>query len=94
MDKQLGVLKMSQVQSERRTVEAERRLDELIQGQAITEQEARKSIEAQQDLDDLKQQLSVAKSENLVNIPPLSLFSLFFFKLYVYILFLFLPVNV
>ena len=92
MDKQLGVLKMSQVQSERRTVEAERRLDELIQGQTITEQEARKSVEAQQDLDHLKQQLTAAKSENLVNIPPLSLF--FCFKLYVYILFLFLPVNV
>lgn len=75
VDKQLGLLKMSQEQSERRTVDAERRLDELIQGQAITEQEAQKAVEAQQDLDDLKQQLSVMKSENLVNT---SLFYFFF----------------
>ncbi|KZC15117.1 PREDICTED: huntingtin-interacting protein 1 [Dufourea novaeangliae] len=65
VDKQLGLLKMSQEQSERRTVEAERRLDELIQGQAIGEQEARKAVEAQQDLDDVKQQLNTAKAENL-----------------------------
>ncbi|XP_076246002.1 huntingtin interacting protein 1 isoform X2 [Calliopsis andreniformis] len=65
VDKQLGLLKMSQEQSQRRTTEAERRLDELIQGQAITEQEAQKAVEAQHDLDDLKQQLGVVKSENL-----------------------------
>lgn len=67
MDKQLGMLKMSQEQSQRRTVEAERRLEELIQGQAITEQEARKAVEAQHDLDDVKQQLNDTKTENLVN---------------------------
>ncbi|XP_026668374.1 huntingtin-interacting protein 1 isoform X2 [Ceratina calcarata] len=64
VDKQLGMLKMSQDQAERRTVEAERRLEELIQGQAITEQEARKAVEAQHDLDDLKKQLTDAKTEN------------------------------
>lgn len=62
------MLKMSQQQAERRTFEAERRLEELIQGQAITEQEARKAVEAQHDLDDVKQQLNDAKTENLVNI--------------------------
>ncbi|XP_060822477.1 huntingtin-interacting protein 1 isoform X1 [Bombus pascuorum] len=65
VDKQLGTLKMSQQQAERRTFEAERRLEELIQGQAITEQEARKAVEAQHDLDDVKQQLNDAKTENL-----------------------------
>ncbi|XP_033194528.2 huntingtin interacting protein 1 isoform X1 [Bombus vancouverensis nearcticus] len=65
VDKQLGMLKMSQQQAERRTFEAERRLEELIQGQAITEQEARKAVEAQHDLDDVKQQLNDAKTENL-----------------------------
>lgn len=58
---------MSQEQSERRTLEAERRLEELIQGQAITEQEAQKAVEAQHDLDDVKQQLNDAKTQNLVN---------------------------
>lgn len=58
---------MSQEQSERRTLEAERRLEELIQGQAITEQEARRAVEAQHDLDDVKQQLNDAKTQNLVN---------------------------
>ncbi|KAG9438292.1 huntingtin-interacting protein 1 isoform X2 [Apis mellifera carnica] len=43
VDKQLGMLKISQEQSERRTTEAERRLEELIQGQAITEQERKKN---------------------------------------------------
>ncbi|XP_031773653.1 huntingtin-interacting protein 1 isoform X2 [Apis florea] len=65
VDKQLGMLKMSQEQSERRTTEAERRLEELIQGQAITEQERKKTVEAQHDLDDVKQQLNDAKTENL-----------------------------
>ncbi|KAK9293743.1 hypothetical protein QLX08_011399 [Tetragonisca angustula] len=65
VDKQLGMLKMSQEQSERRTLEAERRLEELIQGQAITEQEAQKAVEAQHDLDDVKQQLNDAKTQNL-----------------------------
>lgn len=58
---------MSQEQSERRTVEAERRLEELLQGQALTQQEAKKAVEAQQDLDDVKQQLNDVKTENLVN---------------------------
>nr|XP_012141822.1 PREDICTED: huntingtin-interacting protein 1 isoform X2 [Megachile rotundata] len=65
VDKQLGLLKMSHEQSERRTVEAERRLDELLQGQAITQQEAKKAVEAQQDLDDIKRQLNDVKTENL-----------------------------
>ncbi|XP_016772136.1 huntingtin-interacting protein 1 isoform X2 [Apis mellifera] len=65
VDKQLGMLKISQEQSERRTTEAERRLEELIQGQAITEQERKKTVEAQHDLDDVKQQLNDAKTENL-----------------------------
>lgn len=65
VDKQLGILKMSHEQSERRTVEAERRLDELLQGQAITQQEAKKAVEAQQDLDDIKRQLNDVKTENL-----------------------------
>lgn len=67
VDKQIGVLKMSHEKSERRTLEAERRLDELIQGQAISEQEVRKAVDAQQDLDDVKEQLNVTKAENLVN---------------------------
>lgn len=61
------MLKISQEQSERRTTEAERRLEELIQGQAITEQERKKTVEAQHDLDDVKQQLNDTKTENLVN---------------------------
>ncbi|XP_076177361.1 huntingtin interacting protein 1 isoform X1 [Ptiloglossa arizonensis] len=65
VDKQIGVLKMSHEKSERRTLEAERRLDELIQGQAISEQEVRKAVDAQQDLDDVKEQLNVTKAENL-----------------------------
>lgn len=65
VDKQLGMLKISQEQSERRTTEAERRLEELIQGQAITEQERKKTVEAQHDLDDVKQQLNDTKTENL-----------------------------
>ncbi|XP_078049059.1 huntingtin interacting protein 1 [Augochlora pura] len=66
VDKQLGLLKVSQAQSERRTNDAERRLDELMQAQTINEQEGRKIVEAQQDLDDLKQQLHSTKSENMV----------------------------
>ncbi|XP_076631094.1 huntingtin interacting protein 1 [Colletes latitarsis] len=65
VDKQIGLLKISQEKSERRTVEVERRLDELIQSQDITEQEARKAIEGQQDLDNIKEQLNTTKAENL-----------------------------
>lgn len=81
------MLKMSQEQSERRTLEAERRLEELIQGQAITEQEAQKAVEAQHDLDDVKQQLNDAKTQNLVNT------FLFFPSVCVYVYFYFVPVK-
>lgn len=56
VDKQLGLLKMSQEQSERRSLEAERHLDELKNlYQART----------QQDMDDINKQLATVKAENL-----------------------------
>ncbi|XP_031837617.1 huntingtin interacting protein 1 [Nomia melanderi] len=65
VDKQLGLLKMSQEEAQRRRIEVERRLDELVQAPAINEQEGQKIVEAQQDLDDMKQQLDTTKAENL-----------------------------
>lgn len=67
VDKQLGLLKMSQEEAQRRRIELERKLDELVQAPAINEQEGQKIVEAQQDLDDMKQQLDTTKTENLVN---------------------------
>ncbi|XP_015598215.1 huntingtin-interacting protein 1 isoform X2 [Cephus cinctus] len=65
VDKQLGGMKIVQEQSERRTQEAEQRLQELVQGQATVEQEAQRVAQARADLDDVRKQYDAAKTENL-----------------------------
>lgn len=65
-DKQLGGIKIIQQQLERRTLTAEQRLQELVQGQATTEQEAQRVAEARADLDEVRQQFDASKTENLV----------------------------
>lgn len=67
VDKQLGGIKLAQEQAERRTVEAEQRLQELIEGQTTAEQEAQRVAQARADLDDVRKQYDAAKTENLVN---------------------------
>lgn len=53
-------------QSERRTQEAEQRLQEQVQGQATVEQEAQRVIQARADLDEVRKEYDAAKTENLV----------------------------
>lgn len=65
VDKQLGGVKIMQEQSERRTLEAEQRLQELIQGQATAEQEVQRVAQARAELDDVRKQFDAAKTENL-----------------------------
>ncbi|KAG7189683.1 hypothetical protein KM043_017354 [Ampulex compressa] len=65
VDKQLGGIKLLHEQSERRTLEAEQRLTELIQGQATSEQEAQRVAQARQDLDNLRKEFDAVKAENL-----------------------------
>ncbi|XP_043495410.1 huntingtin-interacting protein 1 isoform X1 [Polistes fuscatus] len=65
VDKQLGGVKIQQEQSERRAIEAEQRLQELIQGQATAEQEAQRVAQARADLDDVRKEFDAAKTQNL-----------------------------
>lgn len=57
---------MAQEQAERRTLEAEQRLQEFIEGQTTAEQEAQRVAQARADLDDVRKQYDAAKTENLV----------------------------
>ncbi|XP_043482205.1 huntingtin-interacting protein 1 isoform X2 [Leptopilina heterotoma] len=65
VDKQLGSLKIMQEQSDRRTVEAEQRLQELIQGQATSDQEAQRVAQARADLDEVRKKFDDVQTENL-----------------------------
>ncbi|XP_012270446.1 huntingtin-interacting protein 1 isoform X2 [Orussus abietinus] len=65
VDKQLGGIKIVQEQAERRTQEAEQRLQELVQGQTTAEQEAQRVAQARADLDDVRKQFDESKTENL-----------------------------
>lgn len=65
LDKELGGLKISQEQSERRTLKAEERLQELLQGQGSAEQEAQKVTQARKDLEDVRKRLDAVQTENL-----------------------------
>lgn len=55
-----------QEQSDRRTVEAEQRLQELIQGQATADQEAQRVAQARADLDEVRKKFDDVQTENLV----------------------------
>lgn len=66
VDKQLGSIKILQEQSERRCVEADQRLQELIQGQATAEQEIQRVTQARAELDNVRTQFDAVKTENLV----------------------------
>ncbi|XP_014214234.1 huntingtin-interacting protein 1 [Copidosoma floridanum] len=65
VDKQLGSMKLTLDQSERRTLEAEQRLDEQIQGQATVEQEAQRVVQARADLEEVRKEFDASKTENL-----------------------------
>ncbi|XP_072748142.1 huntingtin-interacting protein 1 [Anoplolepis gracilipes] len=65
LDKELGGLKILREQSERRTMKAEERLQELLQGQGSAEQEAQKVTQARKDLEDVRKRLDAAQTENL-----------------------------
>ena len=65
VDKQLGGIKIVQEQSDRRTLEAEQRLQELVQGQATAEQEAQRVAQARADLDQVRQKFDAVQTENL-----------------------------
>lgn len=65
LDKELGGLKILREQSERRTLKAEERLQELLQGQGSAEQEAQKVTQARKDLEDVRKRLDAAQTENL-----------------------------
>lgn len=65
LDKELGGLKILREQSERRTLKAEERLQELVQGQGSAEQEAQKVTQARKDLEDVRKRLDAAQTENL-----------------------------
>lgn len=67
LDKELGGIKILREQSERRTVKAEERLQELLQGQTSTEQEAQRVAQAREDLEDVRKKLDAVQTENLVN---------------------------
>ena len=59
-------MKLKLDQSERRTQEAEQRLQEQIQGQATVEQEAQRIVQARADLEEVRKEFDTAKAENLV----------------------------
>lgn len=59
-------MKLKLDQSERRTQEAEQRLQEQVQGQATVEQEAQRVVQARADLDEVRKEFDAAKTENLV----------------------------
>ncbi|KAH0954789.1 hypothetical protein HN011_008832 [Eciton burchellii] len=65
LDKELGGLKISREQSERRTLKAEERLQELLQGQASVEEETERVTQARQDLEDARKKLDTIQTENL-----------------------------
>ncbi|XP_077256164.1 huntingtin interacting protein 1 isoform X1 [Temnothorax americanus] len=65
LDKELGGIKILREQSERRTLKAEERLQELLQGQTSTEQEAQKVTQAREDLEDVRKKLDAVQTENL-----------------------------
>lgn len=48
-------------------MKAEERLQELLQGQASTEQEAQRVAQAREDLEDVRKKLDAVQTENLVN---------------------------
>lgn len=65
LDKELGGIKISRGQSERRTLKAEERLQELLQGQVSTEQETQRVAQAREDLEDVRKKLDAVQTENL-----------------------------
>lgn len=65
VDKQLGGMKIVQEQSDRRTIEAEQRLQELIQGQTTADQEAQRVAQARADLDEVRKKFDDVQTENL-----------------------------
>ncbi|XP_070154452.1 huntingtin-interacting protein 1 isoform X1 [Polyergus mexicanus] len=65
LEKELGGLKISREQSERRMLKAEEQLQELLQGQGSAEQEAQKVTQARKDLEDVRKRLDAAQTENL-----------------------------
>lgn len=67
LDKELGGIKILREQSERRSLKAEERLQELLQGQTSAEQEAQRVTQARQDLDDVRKKLDSVQTENLVS---------------------------
>ncbi|KAK0174694.1 hypothetical protein PV327_010432 [Microctonus hyperodae] len=75
VDKQLGGIKIAQEQSERRTLEAEQRLQELLQGQATADQEAQRVAQARSELDDVRKQFDQSKTENLALIAKIDFIS-------------------
>jgi len=52
---------------ERRTLKAEERLQELLQGQTSVEEETQRVTQARQDLEDTRKKLDTIQTENLVN---------------------------
>lgn len=54
-------------QSERRSLKAEERLQELLQGQTSAEQETQRVTQARQDLDDVRKKFDNVQTENLVS---------------------------
>ncbi|KAK0160736.1 hypothetical protein PV328_008111 [Microctonus aethiopoides] len=75
VDKQLGGIKIAQEQAERRTLEAEQRLQELLQGQATADQEAQRVAQARSELDDVRKQFDQSKTENLALIAKIDFIS-------------------
>lgn len=67
LDKELGGITILREQSERRSLKAEERLQELLQGQTSAEQEAQRVTQARQDLDDVRKKLDNVQTENLVS---------------------------
>ncbi|XP_012256413.2 huntingtin-interacting protein 1 isoform X2 [Athalia rosae] len=65
VDKRLGSIKLLHEQSERRSAEAEQRLQELIQGQATAEQEIQRVAQARAELDTVRTEFDAAKTEIL-----------------------------
>lgn len=65
MDRQLGGIKILQEQAERKTSEAEQRLQELQQGQVTSDQEAQRVAQARSELEDVRKQFDQSKTENL-----------------------------
>lgn len=63
----MGGLKILREQSERRTLKAEERLQELLQGQGSAEQETQKVMQARKDLEDVRKRLDAMQTENLVS---------------------------